>query len=259
MSTFTQCETQAKLIGKKFHELIKKDNSVQQKFYLEYPDLKSFNIHSPILVLGLNPSGEDDLKIGRTSTNLFAYIPSNPTLVETPLINQYIELQKFCYTPYFKTFIETFQQFKPPYNPVWYNHQVLKGIFEDYDKHLSPELLNYFNGFPDNGNYIVFADLIQYSRTNSKDITVHLSDISVITLIKDYINLLFDFIKPKLVLVANASVSHFLINNFNDGTLVTHFKLNETTVFLGSMLTGQRAMDIYSRERLMNEIKNHLK
>jgi len=257
MSTYLECYKQAQVIGQKFHELL--GNQGQQKnFFLEYPDLTNLDISSPILILGLNPSGEDQPSELDTKPNLFSYIPQNPDIKSTEVY--YKELQQFCYSPYFKTFIECFQRLKPPYNPLWYNKDVLEQIYSANKEHLSKEQLNYLLGYSglDERNYIIFADLVQYSKTNSKAITEHLSNDTVVDLLKGYIGLLFEYIKPKLVLSANAAVSHFLIDNFNQEIVDTNINIHGTNVFLGSMLTGQRAMDIYSRKRLFNEIQDFI-
>lgn len=260
MSTYSQCEAQARLIGQEFHNRIKKDNTQQQNFFLEYPDLQALNIQAPILILGLNPSGEDDRKVGRQLSNLFSYIPQNPDIAEQNVCVEYDDLQKFTYVPYFKVFVECFQQLKPAYNPLWYNQGVLLDICSTHSKHFNIKHESFLNSYTkhDNGNYIVFADLIQYSKTNSKLIVEHLYDSTIAKLLETYIRMMLDFIKPKLVLSANASVSHFLVNIFNEGVTSTHFDLEGTEVFLGSMLSGQRAMDVFSRQRLMNEIQNYL-
>jgi len=259
MGSYSKCEEQAKLIGQKFHILLGGDGE-QKKFFLEYPDLKALNIQAPILVLGLNPSGEDDLSIGRSVPNLFSYIPKNQNVAEGLMENERTELQKFCYSPYFKIFIESFQQLNPIYNPLWFNKAVLNNIYQNNSEHLTHTLIDYLAKYSkyDNGNYVVFADLIQYSKTNSKSIIEHLDNDDVIIEINNYITLVFNFIQPKLVLSANASVSHYLMKHFNKGGLNTHFKIHDTEVFLGSMLTGQRAMDIFSRKRLFDEIQSFI-
>jgi hypothetical protein len=259
MNSYSQCEAQAKLIGQQFHNLLGGDGE-QKNFFLEYPDLETLNIKAPILVLGLNPSGEDDPLLGRSVPNLFSYIPQNPSITKESSGNEQKDLQKFCYSPYFKTFIECFQLLNPNYNPLWYNRVILNNIYQSNSEHLTKELIEYLTNYStqDYGNYVVFADMIQYSKTNSKSIVEHLDKPNVKIMINSYIELMFNFIQPKLVLSANASVSHYLVNNFNEGKLNTHFSMFNTEVFLGSMLTGQRAMDVFSRQRLFKEIQDFL-
>jgi hypothetical protein len=258
MSNYLECEKQAKAIGQRFHELLKKSGS-QEKFCLEYPDLTVYKINEPILIIGLNPSGEDDVSKGRTYPNLFSYIPQLHSNDEG-LALMYKELSKFSYIPYFKTFTNAFQNLNPQYNPLWYNPKVLQEIIKEPEQALSTNLNVFFNPYTsnDNGNYIIFADLIQYSKTNSKVIIEHLKDETVIPLLKRYFITMLDFIKPKLVLVANAAASHFIVQHFNDEVATTTFNLNGYQVFLGSMLTGQRAMDVFSRQRMMNEIQQYI-
>ena len=66
--------------------------------------------------------------------------------------------------------------------------------------------------------------------------------------------------EPSAIISINASTSNFLIDEWNNGRLETSFdyKRNNLTtkVFCGGMLSGGRAMDNYSKRRLVKEINN---
>jgi hypothetical protein len=70
-------------------------------------------------------------------------------------------------------------------------------------------------------------------------------------------------VEPKIIVVANAFASDLFIKEFGskyDEKLGYHFtKINNGEIiptFLASMFTGQRAMDVYSYQRLRWQIKN---
>lgn len=82
--------------------------------------------------------------------------------------------------------------------------------------------------------------------------------------------LLVHELKPKIVVVPNAFASEIFIKEFDvqpkskdpDEDTGHHFVSiggNKTPLFLGSMLSGQRALDVYSRQRLSWHIRKALK
>ena len=259
MTPYEHCITQAAVIGQKFHDLIANNNTKQQKFFIEYPDVQKFNIRSPILVLGLNPAGEDNPEIGRRSPNLLFHIPE---IENTISAEDYQSLQKFCYSPYFKTFIDCFRKLKPSINPFWFHKDVLDEIIKENSKYITEEDIRPLRCLiareQNNTNYLIFADLVQYSMTDSKVILKYLKVDGIPMLVNQYFESLIAFTKPKLIVSANAAVSHYLIENFNDNKDAASFDYKEIRIFLASMLTGQRAMDVFSRIRLFNEIQDYL-
>ena len=110
----------------------------------------------------------------------------------------------------------------------------------------------------------MFADLIQYANTNSKDIKPYIkreNEKKEYREIADYIEYLIKFLKPKLVLSANAAVSDFLMDLYykgiSDRPALSSFDLFDTQFFTASMLSGG-VMDKYSQVRLFREIKSFL-
>jgi len=72
------------------------------------------------------------------------------------------------------------------------------------------------------------------------------------------LNLFFESIKklnPKNVIVLNALASRLIISKLNNNKIDTTFQSNSTRYFLSSMISGQRSLDIFSKSRLINEIK----
>jgi hypothetical protein len=72
-------------------------------------------------------------------------------------------------------------------------------------------------------------------------------------------------VKPRVIVVANAFASEVFAKQFstefdeNVGYHKTQLMGKSVPTFLGSMLTGQRAMDVYSYQRLKWQIKQVLK
>jgi len=68
-------------------------------------------------------------------------------------------------------------------------------------------------------------------------------------------------VKPKLIVLCNAKVSHIISKYFfpskTKTTSIDVWKENMKIIY-ASMLTGQRSMDIYSRERLREQIAKEL-
>jgi len=71
-------------------------------------------------------------------------------------------------------------------------------------------------------------------------------------------------LRPKIIIVANTAASVIISDRFNDGANKTSFNLNgnfneSPKVFLSGMLGGQRALDRFSRLRLIKEVEEHLR
>jgi len=263
-SEYEDCKKQAKIIYDFFYSEFKAKGDIPKDFFIEYPDVRKLDIKSSVLVLGLNPSGGDDnvsVKRKAKSPNLFWYVPQINGNSNEGFKELHLRAQKLSYQKYFKTYVEFFQKIKPQYNPLWYNERILQEIFEKSEnKNLVDEKLRVFllDNFckGDNKHYILFADLIQYTKTDSKEVIKHINEIT--ELVDHYIISLLGYLKPKLVLSANAFVSNYLVRLFKVDENDTCIDACETKIFLASMLTGQRAMDTFSRERLFREIREFI-
>lgn len=129
-------------------------------------------------------------------------------------------------------------------------------------------------GFEDDWNHL---DLFIMRETNQKEAlkSVGYKEIKEENSIKiDPINKygeaqleLFEFaleaLNPKIIIVANTAASVIVSHYFNEGSMNTSFTLggnlnSHPTVILSGMLGGQRALDRFSRLRLIKEINQHL-
>jgi len=174
MDAYSDCVRQAKEISKKIHSLKNRQGNFENKFFVEFPDISDLHYKNSILILGLNPSG-----FGEREPNLFWYIPDIDGLTEFSA-KTHKQAKKFTYERYFKTYIELFKKLN--YNPIWYNRNILEEIFHNHSEkwHLKEDLKNHLQEFfceNDKRQYIIFADLIQYTERDSKEITKHFKDI----------------------------------------------------------------------------------
>lgn len=256
------CKSKAEEISKIiFEKLNNSETEFHRKFFIEYPDIQKLCTKEPefVLVLGLNPSSSGEGK--NSNPNIFGHIPLkelNRPVEEVREITSKIAKKKLVYDPYFKTLVAEFE--KLGYHPLWYNKAYLKGLLDDHKNLLDDseqKFIKLYSKF-DNKKYIIYAELIHYSETNSKKILPLLELDEISSRINEYIKLLIEYFMPKAILSANAAVSHYLNSHFNNNRLCSDFILSESKVFLGSMLTGRRAMDIYSRIRLMNDLRAYL-
>lgn len=120
-------------------------------------------------------------------------------------------------------------------------------ILEEYDKNKKKRYT------------IHVGDIFYYHETNSKKIIekINNKDIHSIAfnILKDHIEYLENHKRRiKFVYINNATVSNWLTN----GTYKTFELVEGVPVFYGGMLSGQRPIDNYSKERLIKEIKAYL-
>jgi hypothetical protein len=241
-----------------------RNRPIEDYFAPEFPVIEEYGFENNVLVLGLNPSEGGNKRAGNDNKyNIFNYLPIRKKNAEES-IDVIKEVQDLTYSKYFRPYVEYFTNLKAPYYPLWYNEKYLNTILNDtkHSKVLTPKIKSHMKTYcdDDNKSYIIFADLIQYAKTDSKPIIESLNDTKRAEAVKEYIIELLDYLKPKLVLSANAAVSHFLLKHLGGiDDNFTHIKSNGTTIFLASMLTGQRAMDVFSRNRLFKEMTDFLR
>lgn len=117
-------------------------------------------------------------------------------------------------------------------------------ILDEYDKNK-------------NKRYVIHVgDIFYYHQTNSKYIIGMLENkdihFEVFKILKEHIEYLKNHNRRiKFIFINNATVSNWLTN----WTYKTFELVDGVPVFYGGMLSGQRAMDNYSKERLIKEIK----
>jgi len=110
------------------------------------------------------------------------------------------------------------------------------------------------------------VDMFQYRKTIQKDFKAFLTQNPKFKDAQlDLFGGLLSKLRPKLILVANASASELFKNKFNSefdeslGCYFTDLEGYKVPTFLSSMLTGQRALDIHSRKRLVWHMKEVFK
>lgn len=73
------------------------------------------------------------------------------------------------------------------------------------------------------------------------------------------------FVNPRAIIIGNASAAKIFIEHFDceeDADMARHILIvnkSRVPVFSSAMLTGQRALDIYSRARLFRDLREYLK
>ena len=108
---------------------------------------------------------------------------------------------------------------------------------------------------------IYVGDMFYYHETSSKKLLDKLKDIDCHTYSEEMLKLHIDALKRhnkniRFVYINNAKVSQWLKEDGESAP--THIVVDGVVVFLGAMLSGKRAMDVFSRERLIKEISKYL-
>lgn len=276
--SYNDCVSSASKIARFIHDNLGGGDDFGRRFFIEYLDTRQHNIIEPILILGLNPSGGDEETPNRNNNpNIFWYIDEVWRNERDQQTREEIIRKDLVYPIYFKTYHTFFKELD--YHPVWYNESYFNGLLEEFNNEQlissrMEEYLRYVINSKETQRYFLFADLIQYAKTSSKVMKRFLDAkdkmyrkntelyVNIMSDLVSYTQTLLTYLKPKLVLVANAAVSDFIIKYFNNEELETSFDYSaddfQTTFVLSSMLTGQRALDRYNRKRLFREIKQYL-
>lgn len=201
-------------------------------------------IEDCVLILGLNPAGdENDAQNART-------IREKPYLFSLEKSN-YPEL---TYNAYFRPIYDFVNQVlneggkwswctksRERIEKLFNNDQMILG---EYDKNK-------------NKRYVIhIGDLFYYHETKSKRVIEKLKKKDVhfesINILKEHIKYLKNHNRRiKFIYINNATVSNWLTN----WTHKTFELIDDIPVFYGGMLSGQRLMDNFSKERLVKEIK----
>jgi hypothetical protein len=147
------------------------------------------------------------------------------------------------------------------YRPIWTNKSYL-----DLKKNkLTLEEYNLLNSIEDTGKYSVFSDLLQYKETTAKNIEKIINASNAIeNKILDLFSLQIQFFKSKIVFINNAYASRLLTRFIThrlglESKIYTNIEFEGAKVVFSAILTGARAMDNYSHERLKYELKELIK
>lgn len=277
MNELAKIESISLRISNHIHKVINPqmdlDENPQKKFeerHLEsFKELLLLDFEETILIFGLNPSSSDIDNIGITKPCFLNYVSDDEyeSYEDKERIKSLINSRGYTYNSYFKKPFEIFLELKNGYVPAWKNSNFLNYKRAQYN---IPEEDEVFEFLMTRGSvskkYILFTDLLQYRETTSKQVEQIINKNDDIK--SDVLVLLecqLKFLKTKYVLVNNAFASHLIhayikdkLNDISENKYST-LEYNGIRFFFSSMITGVRAMDLFSFERLKNEIKNYIK
>ena len=195
-----------------------------------YPDL----IESPdILFVGINPSFkiEDVLQI----------FLDNPRLTEEQILNNTMAMEFYRWNSY--------------------NYTKNKSkVFRDVEKiaKQTSGYYNVFNKFPGNWEHVDLFNVREMSqKILMSQIFINKSKLRFNSFAEKNLELnirIIEKLKPKIIIIANAKASDIFRSIDKDKLKIRELGCSEwegVPVFLCGMLSRQRALDIYSRERLI--------
>lgn len=217
-----------------------------------------------VLILGMNPAGDENDAEREKKIQSLCYVPG--------LEGDSSAVMKRCHYPrYFKPIYDLVQETISKDVMVkwsWCNipQQELEkqlthiaGITEEQKE----KILAFYLKAKEEGNITIYTgDMFYYHETQSGRLKQLLDD----KIDSDYYhNMLTWHIKTlkehnksiKYVYINNALASHGLTDG-SDNAGASMIKIEEVPVFTGCMLSGGRAMDVFSKTRLIKEIKNEL-
>ncbi len=211
-----------------------------------------------ILVMGLNPAGkEDDAKREREGPDRTYWysIDSAVSKDDTP---------KWFYNKYFRPIFE-FARATLGDDVKWpwcnYTWDVIQDEIEQYEdlKEIEPQIKRFYESCYAAKYTIYIGDMFYYHETSATELMKLLNKKE--SEYYDYCRRMLDFHikaltdhkkKIKYIYVANARVSRWLSK---DQPITFELREDGIGVFYGGMLSGQRCLDLFSRERLIKEIK----
>lgn len=109
----------------------------------------------------------------------------------------------------------------------------------------------------------IFHDLYPIRHTQQNEFVKFLGDSSLRQSLDEATKVFFDKIMPDILVIANAGASKRIKEIFfkdvqsNSTTLTYEKNGKKTDMIFSSMLSGQRALDTYSRSRLAREIREN--
>jgi len=219
----------------------------------------NFDFKNSVLILGLNPSSSDIEKQGVANDCFIHYFPDYWTTADKKWIIKNFARKGYSYNNYFKKPYELFLPFN--YLPIWTNKDYLN--LKKYK--LTSEEYNLLNSIQDTGKYCIFSDLLHYKETTAKNIEkiINASD-ELENMILDLFALQIQFFKSNIVFINNAFASRLLTRFIThrlglESKIYTNIEFEGATVVFSAILTGARAMDNYSHERLKYELKELIK
>ncbi len=209
-----------------------------------------------VLIMGINPAG--NLRDAEREKEDRIYFYSLPDYCKQDSDDRWL------HNKYFRplhTFVESVVGCEAGVKWPWCNLSldVIKTEIKKYVdlKPYSESLIKYYEKHSENKYTIFIGDMFYYHETKQNELPLK-SDYDYVEhchlMLEWHINALLKHNKKiAFVYVNNAKVSNWLRpDKEDDRTIIT---VKDVPVFLGGMLSGQRAMDSFSRSRLVNEIK----
>lgn len=236
-----------KLIKNAINEFFKNNNTKNSRYGMP-ENIDGLEIDNTILILGLNPSSVNIEDTEKQNSCFIKYLDIN--------INKNIRksIDKFTYSKYFKPNYELVKDLG--YNLLWKNKEYLdrqikkRKINEDAKKLL-------YNNVTKSNKFIIFADLIYFVETKSKEVNKILKNL------KDDIwmllNLQIKYYRPKMIICTNANVSKFICGyiegvDMNKIEPKTYDILNGIPIVYSGMVSSG-VLDQFNKIRLKREIE----
>lgn len=211
-----------------------------------------------ILFIGLNPAGsiEDAERESSNKINVYFY----------SVISENKKRSQWFYNEYFGPLYNMANQVTNNKAKWPWCNKDKKIIEDEIDSNIElndfrEDILNQYIESQSRNNTLYVGDMFYYHETNSHALPLKKwSDNDAhdycVSMLLEHIHILKKHKKNvKFIYINSAKVSHWLCKDKNN-TFEEHEGIK---VFYGSMLSGQRAMDNFSKSRLVNEIKSHLK
>ncbi len=218
------------------------------------------------LFLGLNPAGNEENVKHESNKIYLNYIPE---------VKPKKEASKYFNNSYFGAIYKFMLKIVgDKFKWSWCNYdyeEIEKNIINNEElENYKNEIFNYYNAHKNKEYNLLIGDLYYYHTTDSGKLNDLIEKNNKYENIKEMVNCHIDVILEnkktlKFIYVNNAKASKDIAKaltgkeNVNDSYIEYEYKNEKIKIFLGGMLSGQHAMDIYSRNRLENEIKKYMK
>lgn len=222
----------------------------------EFKSVRSKDSQKCILVFGINPAGDESNAIGEKDSCYLYYLPG-------------VNIPGRTYSTFYKPIFELVS--KAAINNVkwaWCNYH-----FNEIDdiinkdtklKEYSDEIRKHYSDYKDKKYSLYIGEFFYYHMTSQTDFLKLIDSSKISNYYIEMLNLHIDEIvnhgnTVELILVNNATASHELCKSLgvNEGCSYYdyNYKDHQYRILFAAMLSGRRAMDTFSKARLINEIK----
>lgn len=265
-----ECENKMNKIAK---ELLNEEKIDKKNFTKNFL-MKKTNAKDIVLSMGINPGREEKQYKANEKVNDYIYFLNRENLSkkeynDLKVFNDYYVFKRSYHSENYKIFS------KLDAKAHWSQEDYLsedeikkmlkncgKDLKEDYIRRICQSIRKMKDEErKKKGPYVFFSDLIWYSDSNQKTIEEALKqEIPEFNeIIIELVKLNIKYYKPKLIVVTNSFASKLIEKaKFN-----SKYDLNEhnsmielfnVPIILASMVSGRRSMDIFSKERLKEQI-----